>query len=163
MSKATNVRKISVKEVFGAIDIEQLIAAENKEQHVMDVYGVANGIKPGCNDLGPYVKFLGRFKAISGKTGEVFESAVLLLPKFLEEQLAAVVIVGDTTNQVDFAFRVRVRYDKDVVTKYIYIADSLVETKESAAMLSLEDRIRAYAQAQIEDKSKTAPKKDGKK
>ena len=141
-------RKITTKTMLNGekVDIEKLIAAEGKRLFVGDVYGIANRFKPGASDLGPYVKFLGSFRA-TGADGEVYESNVLILPKFLEEQLHAVMSSEGEAGGVEFAFRLTVKYDKDAATKYVYEAKSLLPAKEADALAQLAERVGAAVKA----------------
>lgn len=141
-------RKITTKTMLNGekVDIEKLIAAEGKRLFVGDVFGIANRFKPGASDLGPYVKFLGSFRA-TGADGEVYESNVLILPKFLEEQLHAVMPNEGEAGGVEFAFRLTVKYDKDVATKYVYEAKSLLPPKEADQLAALAERVGAATKA----------------
>lgn len=133
------VRKITVKAVYGAVDIEKVLAAKDTGLPIMDVYGIATAAKEGESDYGVYCKFIGQFRAVNLETGETFRSATLLLPRFLEEQLMG--LLGGGAVAAEFAVRIQAVYDKTSATKYVYVADSLVEAQESDAFKALEARV----------------------
>ena len=134
-------RKITMKTILGEkLDFEKLMKVDGKRLQLADIYGVATKAKPGESDLGPYVRFLGQFRATNLETGEVFESAVCILPRFIEEQLMGAMGLDGAQN-VEFALRVSAKYDKDAATKYVYEAKNLLPTRESDALQSLTERV----------------------
>ncbi len=138
--KAEPLRKITVKAVWGdKPDIEQILAAPDKILPMMQVYGVAKKAKLGTSDYGDFVRFLGDFRAVNMKTGKLYRSSVLLLPRFLEDDLAAA--LGGEGTAAEFAVEISAKYDKSAATQYVYLADSLVEAAETDAMKALENRI----------------------
>lgn len=140
---AEAIRKITVKTVSGGKpSIEAILASPGKTLPLMDIYGVATSMKPGATDYGPYVKFLGQFEGINLATGEVFTAPALLLPKFLEEQLAGALGASANAN-AQFAFRLSARYDESAATNYVYVAKSLIPTKESDALAQIKMQMQA--------------------
>ncbi len=140
------IRKISVKTVYGEIDLEALLKDKAKTHHVMDVFGVARRTKPGESDNGPFMAFMGEFRAIAAPgapngAGAMYRAPKVFLPKFLEEEVAATIGDGETVKSVEFGYRIYAKYDKDAATKYVYMADSLLEPEVSDAMLALESRM----------------------
>ncbi len=146
----TPLRKITIKTVWGsALDIEEVLAAPDRLLPIMDVWGIAGRFRAGESDLGPYTRFVGQFKATNLKTGEIFRASACLLPKFLEEDLVAAMTVGESAEvkNAQFGVRIYAKFDKNAATKYIYVADSLVEAATSDAMLALEQQIKGAAAA----------------
>ncbi len=148
--KATSLRRITVKTVCetpgGDIKgdmLEKVMKDKTKTHPVMRVWGVATRLKPGASDLGPFVRFLGGFRALNIETGELFRAPVVLLPKFLEDQLAGAMGSGENVKPAEFAIEIGVRYDKTSATSYVYTGEEMVATSESDQMLQLEARIRA--------------------
>jgi hypothetical protein len=135
------IRKITVKTVCGSPDIEQILAHEGKRMDLMDVYGIAKGMRPGSGDNGPYVAFIGDFRAKAITTGEMFVSAKCLLPKLLEEMIAGAGMDGEVFRPVEFAFRIAVVYDKDAAVKYVYDVTPLVPVEENDTIRALESRM----------------------
>lgn len=150
---AEPLRKITVKTVYGEVDLERLLKDKTKALPIMDVYGLCRKSKAGETDFGPYVRFLGEFRAVNCETGAMYRAPVLLLPKFLEEELAAATGDANAAKEVEFAFRLSAKYDAKAATKYVYLADSLVEASQSDAMTALESRI-AEQRKLLSDKSK---------
>jgi len=126
------IRKITVKTVCGKVDFEEVM--EKKQMDLMAVYGVARAMNPGASELGPYVSFLGDFRAVNVKTGEEFASAKIILPKILEEQLAGAGPGGEKEKEIKFAFHLGVKYDPSAATKYVYTYRPLQETTDASVM-----------------------------
>src|SRR5712692_5487556 len=117
--KSTPLRKITVKTVCGGDNedfkgelLEKLMKDRTKPIVLMRVWGTARRLKPGESDNGPFVKFLGAFRALNVETGELFRAPVVLLPKFLEDELAGAMGSGDNVQPVEFALEVFAKYDK---------------------------------------------------
>lgn len=150
------LRKITVKSVYGGVDVEKVLAAPNKLLPVMQVYGIVTDSKEGASDYGDYIKFLGQFRAINMETGEMFRAATMLLPKFLEDELRGIMSSGAVN--AEFAVQINATYDKSAATKYVYVADSLVEPQESSALSALEQRIASAKALPNPDKKATGKK-----
>src|SRR5258708_3606618 len=111
--KSTPIRRITIKtgcangrgdfkgEVLGKV-----LKDKAKAVPLMRVYGVATRMKPGESDFGPYLRFLGQFRALNIETGEAFRAPVLLLPKFLEEELAGAMGSGENVRSSEFAIEI---------------------------------------------------------
>jgi hypothetical protein len=147
--KGTSLRRITVKTVCEGKDgdikgemLAKVLKDKAKTFPVMRVWGVATRLKPGASDLGPFVRFLGAFRAVNIETGELFRAPVCLLPKFLEDQLAAGMGSGENVKPAEFAIEIGVKYDKTSATSYVYTGDEMIATTESDQMLQLEARIR---------------------
>ena len=146
-------RKLTIKTIMGNNpDVEELLKKEGKRDNLCIIFGVATRAKPGQSDLGPYVKFLGQFRAQNLKDRRQFESSVCILPRFLEEQLFGAMGAEGALN-VEFAFQISVKYDKEAATKYVYEARNLVPAKESDALAALTARVGEAS------KALSAPKK----
>lgn len=133
---ATKIRRISTKTVCGTPDIEEIIS--KKKIELMDIFGIAGRTKIITSDFGDSIRFIGQFKAINLKTGEVFESSAMYLPKSLEEELSAAMM---NAAQAEFAIRLSVNFDKSTATKYYYDAVDLIKPQNSDAMKALEARV----------------------
>lgn len=143
MAVGKPIRKITVKTVCGTPDVEVILKHEGKRMDLMDVYGVAKGMRAGSSDMGPFVSFIGEFRAKNITTGELFVAAKCNLPKILEEQIAGAGMMGDSFNPVEFAFRIAVQYDKTVAVKYTYDVTSLVPMEENDIIRALENKMDA--------------------
>lgn len=151
---ANIVSKITVKNVYGKIDIEKLLKEKNKQIELMDVFGLVRKSVPGSSDYGDYVKFRGSFKAVNLETGESVQSGALILPRIGEEVLQGA--MSDDVNEVQFGFRIVAKYDADAVTKYTFQIIPLMNPAENDPLVLLESKI-------AEDfKKLAAPKADKK-
>ena len=119
------LRKITLKNVAGKVDIEKVLAAPNKHMELLKVYGVARKALPGQTDLGPFVKFGGSFRAVNSETGEMFESGTLILPGTAQDLLLGA-LDGDDVESVNFGFSISVKYSPEAIAKYEYDVRSLL-------------------------------------
>ncbi len=137
---ANLVTKITVKNVCGTPDIEAILKAKNKQIELMDVFGLARKAVPGTSDYGDYIKFRGAFKAVNLETGEAVQSGSLILPSVGQEALAGA--FGEETGEVQFAFRISVKYDATAATKYTYVIVPLMNPSENDPLVLLENQIK---------------------
>lgn len=119
------LRKITLKNVAGKVDIEKVLAAPNKRMDLMKIYGVARKATPGQTDIGPFVKFGGSFRAINSATGEMFESGMAILPGIAQDLLLGALDGGDVES-VNFGFAISVKYSPESIAKYEYDVSSLL-------------------------------------
>lgn len=156
--KAEQLRKITIRTVT-SLDSEQIFELANKTRDkqvpLLRIWGVAKRAKPGSSDYGPYVRFLGDFRALDVQTGALYRSSVAILPKFMEEQLAGAMGTGDNSVAAQFGVEISVKYDGKAATKYVYMDRALLEPEQSNEILALEDKIRG-----TDPKALPAPKKD---
>ena len=138
--------KITTKSVCGSVDFKKLLKWEEqnpgKEMHMYVVFGIVQGMKTDRSDLGEYVKFSGRFKAINALTGAIFVSGAMLLPKIAESLIAGAMQEGSS---LEFGLRLSVRYDETAATKYVYTVHSLLATKENDPLAEIEARVHIEA------------------
>ena len=124
---------------------------------LLRVYGIAGAFKPGSSDFGPFVKFIGQFKAINLKTGEIFVASSMILPQFIEEQIHGYLSSGATTG-VEFAFEISAQGDqpgaKPSATGYTYGAKPLMGFAENSALAALEAKISGGNVKALADASK---------
>lgn len=140
------LRKITLGTLKVQPDIEELMKAPGKHLDLVDIYGVARKASPGTSDYGAFVAFLGAFRAVRLSDRQVFESSKIILPKFIEEELYGAFGEGMTGN-VEFAFRVSAKYDKEAATKYVYDMKSLVPVAENAQLTALLGKVKEAAKA----------------
>lgn len=144
-------RKITIKEIGAQPSNEERAAMLTNPALVTPlarIYGIAGAFKPGMGSTPdgtqkPYIKFLGQFKAVNLKTGEVFQSASMILPGFIEEQLHGA-MTADGTRSVEFAWEISAQGDqpgkKKSATGYTYNAKPLLDVGENSALTALESK-----------------------
>jgi hypothetical protein len=140
------LRKITLGTLNVQPDVEELLKAPGKRFDLVDIYGVARKASPGTSDYGAFVAFLGAFRAVRLSDKQVFESSKIILPKFIEEELYSAFGDGMAGN-VEFAFRVSAKYDKDAATKYVYDMKSLVPVAENAQLTALLGKVKEATKA----------------
>jgi hypothetical protein len=130
--------------------MELLAKLEKKGQgaraDILDVIGIATKYKPGSSDKGEYIRFIGQFKAKNLESGDEFISGAAIFPKMIEESLWGVMGGADVQN-VQLAYRIGVKFEKDAATKYVYVATPLLKPSENDPLKLLEatvnDAVRA--------------------
>lgn len=131
-------KKISVKTICGKPKAPE----PGKVKWLMEVFGVASGIKKGETDKGPWYAFTGAFQAMNMDTGQIARSGVLFLP-----DVAGNLLLGELDREenkaVEFAFRIGVRGDEDSVTGYVYVAEPLMPVAENDPIELLSRKIKA--------------------
>ena len=148
------LRRITVRDVVGKAYMGDLAShlakASGKKLGLMRVIGVANRAKPGSTDKGDYVRFIGRFKATSLITGEIYQSSQCILPNFIGEQIHAAMTAGGAAGlagleaqaESQFAFDIGAHFEESSVTKYVYTVASLIPPSQTDALAMLEASIK---------------------
>jgi hypothetical protein len=144
------VRKITIKSVYGPINLEKLIAAPDRKLRLLNVLGIVRKLQPGETDKGPFVKMIGDFKATNLETGEVFRSGACILPNFVADMIVGAM---DTGRAVQFAFEIQCRYSDDAISKYVYDVISLLPPSESDELAMLEKTVSNVVSLPSPDKS----------
>lgn len=156
--KVEAMRKLTIKSVCG-LDREQLLEMVMKDKQkvfpLVKIYGVVTRTRPGESDFGDFVRFIGQFRAVDMATGEVKAAPVVILPKFLEDELAGALAGG--AKDVQFAVQIGVKYDKTAATSYVYMADNLIEPSQNDALTAIEQRMGIAPK--LDDKTKPDAKK----
>lgn len=149
-------RKITLKEIGAQPSKEDraaMLLDHSKVIALARIYGIAGAFKPGMGTTPdgtqkPYVKFLGQFRAINLKTGEVFNSSTMILPQFIEEQLHGILSAGGAQS-VEFAVEISAQGDKPgakpSATGYTYSVKPLLQMGENSALAALEAKFSNVA------------------
>ena len=149
------VRKITIKSVYGPIDLEKLMKAPERKLRLLNVLGIVRKAQPGETDKGPFVKFIGDFKATNLETGEIYRSGACILPNFIADMIIGAM---DSGRSVQFAFEIQCRYSDDAISKYMYDLISLLPPSESDELAMLEKTVSNIVSLPSPDKS--GPKLD---
>lgn len=149
-AKVKPLRKITLATVCGKVKgnaelMKEIINADGQAVPLMDVIGIATKAKPGETQMGEFVRFVGQFKAINLKTGEVFAAPACILPNFLADEIHGAMAASDQVKNAQFAFRIGAFYSPESVTQYQYTADPLIPPAEADALVLLEQQAREGA------------------
>ncbi len=166
MKQPTIVKKLSVKQLLGhAPDAPE--RGSTAPIWLADVIGRAVSIKQGESNFGPWVALMGEFIARQiptgekGETVEHFKSGQVFVPDLVLNLIEPAMLA--TGGAVEFGFRLGIKRDDTAATKYVYVAESLIEPAESDPLTSLALQVfgdTMKPENQIEDKS--TDKKGGK-
>lgn len=140
------LRKITLGTIKVQPDIEILMKAPGKKMDLCDLFGIATRVRPGSSQHGPFVAFVGTFRALRLEDKVEFESNKIILPGFIEEELFAA-FNGEASANVEFAMRISAKFDKDAATKYVYDMVPLIKPKENAQLNDLLGRVKEAAKA----------------
>ncbi|MGH6795923.1 MAG: hypothetical protein ACREDH_12200 [Methylocella sp.] len=139
--KIEHLRKITVAACEATPSMELLAKLEKQGKgaraDLLDVYGIATKFKPDDGDKGAYVRFYGQFRAIRVADKQAFSAGQLIMPKIIEESLWGA-MGSDAALNVQFAFRLGVKFDVSAVAKYVYTAESLIPPAENDPLMVLE-------------------------
>lgn len=136
--KATQIRKITIKEVFGdrKTVLEAAVAAKGKIANLFSVIGVVDGVKPGSTDKGDYLRLIGQFEATNLDTGQIYSSGACILPNFIGDGIGAA-LLRPNAQSVQFAIVLGAKTDEKSVTGYVYTGDSLLPPSEHSPLVAL--------------------------
>lgn len=143
------IRKITIKDCGAAPDIKKLISAGDtdaaRKMDLLEIFGAARKSAPGETDKGPFIRFIGDFKAINLETGEVFRSTRCILPNFVGEQVWSAMKADASGKEVEcaFGFRIGAHFDETAVTKYVYDVTPLLPIAENDAISMIEQAARS--------------------
>lgn len=155
MSQVKQLKKISVKELFGlkrgddgAANIKKLI--ETGHEKIFRISGYVTGVASKNTQYGESVALLGQFIAQNLVTGELFKSSKAYMTKDFAENVAGQFKSrSDQNNGIEFKAEVSVVKDSSVATGYSYVVNP-IETEET----------KSWEQKQLSDfAALPAPKK----
>lgn len=125
------VKKITSRDVMG--NMKQIVRESGKKDgesiELFTVIGQVIGHTTGESTFGPWIKLKGRFRATNKITGDVFNSAVAMLPDEATTPLLVVLAV-DGAASVDMAFDVNAKVDDNTAVGYVYEVVPLMAPSE---------------------------------
>lgn len=154
-AKLTPVGKITVKTVFGAVDMKTLpplrvnLSDANPEgdpnptpeKRVCRIVGYASGVKRGDSSYGEWAALTGEFAATNADTGEIFASRTAIIPGAMGEALVSTTeerLREDATSQVKFSCDVFVkRSSRQPAQKYEYVVRPVIDAQLTSPALEL--------------------------
>lgn len=143
---AARQRKLTLAGVVGKQEKWYDKMVTDKSVRLAVFYGVARSFKPGSTAIGPYVSFLGDFRAVNIATGEESASAKMILPGIAEELLAGAVS-ADGTKEVRFAFEIGAKYVPERNIKVEYTLTPLTKMQDEDAIGELRSLVGAKVPA----------------
>lgn len=153
------VKKLSAKTICGNVKADVKKLGEGwKQKELFRVVGIANGLKTGDGEHGPWSAGVGTFKAVNSETGEEFRSAVLFLPDVAQDLVIAAVQAAE--GDVNIGFVIGIQEDANSVTGYVYTATPLFKPAEDDPIARLESQIAGQLEAPKQ--AEKAPAKGGK-
>lgn len=166
------LKKLTMDTMFGKKPKEhwtrELKEGENRAFYVGRIAGRVIGTRAAQTNFGPYVRFQGQFRGISGLDGKVYTAPVCLLPQFLQEEIDAAFVA--TGEPIDFAYDIFTREKPAASLGFEYVAKPLLNNVSSIeTMLAQLPEIDSKLFATIpalpapENTENSGKKEDGKK
>lgn len=131
------VSKLSAKKVCGKIK------KPDAKTPLMQVFGIATGIKTGESNFGPWTALTGAFRATRLSDGEVYQSGSCFLPK-MGTELIAPMLKKEGVDGLEFAFNIGV-VPSDNAIGYEYYVEPMLEAKENDPLELLQKRVTQAA------------------
>jgi hypothetical protein len=139
-----NIKKISVANVYGKIDLKELVNATAPIE-VMRVYGLAVGSKSGTSQYGDWTALVGQFEAVNPVSGEVTQSAQCFLP-----EIALLPILTELAREgakgVQFGIRLFVKVSNNTKpggSPYEYTFEHMLPPSDNDPMAALRNAVSA--------------------
>lgn len=143
-------KKLSTKVLVGGRpDIPAKDATgDAKTNWVFEVAGLAQGIKSGESNFGPWSSLMGNFAARqlvkddkgAYTYGKAYRTGQMFLPDVAMNLVEPVVSNLPRGDSVEFGFRIGVIRDDTAATGYTYVAESLIEMDKSDPLQKLMDK-----------------------
>lgn len=147
MSNVEILTKLSVKKVLGKIE------NVTEKKILMQVFGVATGVKTGDSNYGPWEALTGQFRAINLETGQIYQSGICFLPQ-VALNLITHRVKEDSVNGVEFAFNIGV-VPADNKAGYEYSCEPLIEASENDPLEVLQKKMSNLLPSPDKGKGKT--------
>lgn len=148
MAKINYLKKMSVASI-GAIPKDFKKQPHDTRIAMMHVFGRVESTETGTSQFGPWIAFVGSFKAVKLDDGEVFRAGKCLLPGVASDAISDAVN-GANGGIVEFALEVGIRRvvkmaanGEETGAGYEYTMAPLIEIDEAADPLAaLEARVQ---------------------
>lgn len=133
MSKITIVTKLSAKKILGKVKKPE------EKTVLMQVFGIATGIKTGESNYGPWTALTGQFRAVNLQNGEIFQSGICFLPK-MGTDLVTPMLKKEGVDGLEFALNVGI-VPADNSVGYEYYVEPVLEAKENDPLEALSKKV----------------------
>lgn len=131
------VNKLSAKKVCGTL------SKPEKKTAILQVFGIATGIKTGESQFGPWTALTGAFRATRHVDGEVFQSGTCYLPAMGTEMIVPM-LKKEGVDGLEFAFNIGI-VPSDKPIGYEYYVEPMLEAKENDPLELLAKRVSQAA------------------
>lgn len=140
----SNIKKISVATVYGAIDAKKVLSADGPIE-VMRLFGNAVGTKSGTSQYGDWTALIGAFEATNPETGEVMQSSQAFLPEIALIPIMTA-LSAEGVKGVQFAIRLFVAEAKNRKpggSVYEYTYENVLPPADNDPMQALRAQMQA--------------------
>lgn len=134
------IKKISVKSVMG--DLKKMVKEDQIKdgEAIMRVAGICKKFESGESDYGPWVRFIGSFRAYNLLTGELCASPKLFLPDTASD-LLQVEVSRENSSDIEFGFDIVCHLDPDTPVGYTFSIITLNEPTQDDPLVRLLEKI----------------------
>lgn len=145
------LRKITVRDLAGKVDIKKLLEAPDETLVLGKIFGVVNKAKPDSSALGEFLRFYGSIRGVT-VDGEIKQSGSLILPGVAQDFLYGALQL-ENVESVQFGFEISVKYDESAIAKYVYKVTPLIDSKPDDPMERLQKELGIVAPKALENKA----------
>lgn len=159
----TFLKKLGAKQIMGNVKkaVQDYCPNDGDKVTLYTVFGVANGIKTGTTNYGPWTAFQGQFEAQNHVDQNAYASNQAFIPEPLQSMLVAALEKSDT---VQFAITVDVKRRDDLNVGYEFLPTPHIQTQENdplahlrSALPQIAAPVKLAAPALIDEKQDTKP------
>lgn len=140
----TMLKKLGAKQIVGNVKSAVVNYCQNDGDKVSlyTIIGIANGVKTGTSNYGPWVAFQGKFEASNHVDGLNYASNQAFIVEPLQSMLMAAL---ETTDEIRFAITVDVKRRDDLNQGYEYLVTPHIHAKENDPLEDLRAAIPKIA------------------
>lgn len=150
------IKRLSIKTLFGDIDLEKL--PEKGAKKLVQIVGIVTGLHVGKSMLGDLVVLKGSFLGLNLETGQKVFSSKCLVPDSLTDEISVLLAIKEN-NALEFAVVIEAKRNPDIAKGYEFVIVSLVPISKSEPLASLLARVPAIEGFSVPDQKTAAPSK----
>jgi hypothetical protein len=137
---SSNIKRISIKTVFGNIDVEKI--PEKGAKKLIKIVGLVTGFHVGKSMLGDLVVLKGSFFGLNLETGQEVFSSKCLVPENLTDEIS-VLLAGKGVSSLEFGVVISAQRSPSLAKGYEFVIVHLIKMAKSEPLASLMARIPA--------------------
>lgn len=140
----TFLKKLGAKQIMGNVKkaVQDYCPNDGDKVTLYTIFGVANGIKTGTTNYGPWTAFQGQFEAQNHVDQNAYASNQAFIPEPLQSMLMGALEKSET---VQFAITVDVKRRDDLNVGYEFLPTPHIQTQENDPLAHLRSSVPQIA------------------
>lgn len=140
----TMLKKLGAKQIMGNVQkaVKDFCSNDGDKVTLYTVFGVANGIKTGSTNYGPWTSFQGSFEAENHVDGQAYASNQAFITEPLQSLLLEALNGSDT---VQFAITVEAKRRDELLVGYEFLTTPHIQTQQNDPLAHLREAIPKLA------------------